>query len=275
MIEARDEAPRDNFAIDAFAVEELLTRSVQTLTGEATPERAWRAILGPGERIVILFDAQADRLQETSDTLGRVLVRQITSAGYDLTGITLVNAPERLSRSLNTRPPEHGWGQAIPVGRQMEQIPSYLDEADAVINISTLAAQPIGGVSGCVQNAALSFVRHPARYYRDDGPTLASQVLMNERVNSKIRINIVNALRIILEGGADAPADQVVGFGGLFVGFDPVAVDTQALSVLLHERHQGGIHAPIDSEFLDAATELGLGRRQIDAIQRIPISLGG
>ena len=98
---------------------------------------------------------------------------------------------------------------------------------------------------------------------------------MNERVSSKIRLNIVNALRIILEGGADAGTEHIVGYGGLFVGFDPVAVDTQALSVLLRERHHGGLEKGIEPVFLDAATEAGLGRRQTDAIQRLPLSRGG
>ena len=148
VVEARDTAPRDAFILDAFAVDELVARSVQTLTDEATPERAWRAVIGPGERIVILFDSNAHRLQQSADTLGRVLVRQLSDAGYDPANIALVNAPTGLASSLGTRPLERGWGQAIPVGGQMEQVPAYLDDADAIINVPSLAAQPIGGGVG-------------------------------------------------------------------------------------------------------------------------------
>ena len=275
VVEARDADSRGRAVLDPFAVDELLARSVQTLAEEATPSRAWRVILGSAERIVILFDSHARQLQDSTDTFARVLVQQLTAAGYDAAAITLVNAPEGLALSLGTSRPSRGWGRAIPVGGQMEQIPAYLDEADAVINVPTLAAQPIGGVSGCVQNAAMSFVRHPARYYRDSGPATAAQVIMNEQVSSKLRLNIVNALCIILEGGADATGEQIIGYGGLFVGFDPVAVDTQALSVLLRERHHSGFENPILPVCLNAATELGLGRRQVDALRRIPITRGG
>ena len=102
----------------------------------------------------------------------------------------------------------------------------------------------------------------------------AAQVLSNECVSSKIRLNIVNALRIVMDGGADARADQIVGLGGLFVGFDPVAVDTQALSALLRERRASGMAQPIPTACLDEATRLGLGRRQIDELQRILIDRG-
>ena len=169
VVEARDGDARDGATLAQFVVDELLASSIQILTDEATADRAWRAILGSAERIVILFDGNAARLQDTADTLGRVIVQQLVSAGYEVTGITLINAPDGLALSLGTPKPERGWGQPIPVGGHLEQMPSYLDDADAVINVPTLAAQPIGGASGCVQNAALSFVRHPARYYRESG----------------------------------------------------------------------------------------------------------
>ncbi len=266
VVENRSDSALRNMIPAPGAVEDLLGKAVGALVDESSSEGAWRTILGSSKRITIRVDAFAADVLRTGDSMIRVLVQELQRADYPTESITVVNAPEYLYRALGVRKPVIGWGAAAPVGENREQLANWLFESDAIINVPFLAAAPIGGMSCCTNTLAYSLVRHPAKYYLDDGPRQIAQVLADKQVHSRLRLNVVNALRVIIDGGADATEAQIVPYGGLLVGFDPVAVDSVALDLLLHERRAaelGARHAP----HIEEAVRLGLGRREVNELE--------
>ena len=259
---------------DPGGVEDLLGQGVQALTEASSPDVAWQRILGPAQRIVLKFDPTAARLLNTTETLARVLVQQLGEAGYHPRTIALLDVPHYLGRALGTRAPERGWGEPVTVAGEPVQLARYLLEADALVNIPCPVAGGLFRMTCCVSQLALSFLRHPARWYDESRWARVTEVIGLEAISGKVRLNLVNALRVVLADGADARSTDLADVGGIQLGYDPVAVDAKALDLVLRERRRVDLDASVESPFMAAAERLGLGRVAVNDVEHIVIGPG-
>lgn len=271
VVDARSDRILSGTNIDTLLLESMLQRSLQTLTGAESMPDAWRAILGPAERIAIKFNSVGASLIGTNDDVARALVRHLTRVGYRPDQITLIEVPQYLTNELETRAPAPGWGETIRVGDSAEPVAHYLLEADAVINVPLLKTHQIAGVSGAMKNISHAVVRHPARYHANGCSPFIGQIIYSQEVSSKLRLTVLNALRIVVDRGPDAHNEDLVEYGGLLTGFDPVAVDSVGLSLLLVERRRRGLEEPVLTRYLEAAGDIGVGRWRPADIERIPL----
>jgi hypothetical protein len=252
---------------------EMLDRGIRDLTGAASPETAWRTVLGSAERIALKFNSVGDDVINTNGALARVLVDRIAAAGYAPEQIALADVPDFLKRELGTRPVTRGWGSAIPVGDGLEPLAQYLYEADAIINVALLKTHRIAGMSGCLKNLSHALIRHPAWYHGNRCSPYVGQVVGSKEVSSRLRLNITNAVRVVVNRGPDARPEDIIGYGGLLLGFDPVAVDNVGLSILAVERRRRELTAPLGVRYLATAAEMGLGRCRPADIERIALEV--
>lgn len=252
---------------DPYVVDDLVGQGVEALAAETSPARAWRKLLGDARRIVLKFDIKAAKLLNTTDALARVLVEQLAEAGYHPRTLHLVHVPNYLERALETSPVDRGWGEPLQIGDRLEPVANYLYECDALINIPSLMAHPVGGMACGIHSLGYGLLKHPGRYYKDNGYRLIPELLTHRAVSDKLRLTIVNALRVIVAGGADATENEVSPFGGLLLGFDPVAVDSLALEVLARERRRLGHEGTPDAPYINRAVALEVGRRQVNEVE--------
>jgi len=255
--------------IETNQLRELLDTGVQTLTGALSAEKAWRGILGSAERIVLKFNSVGAQTINTNGMLACVLVNALTDAGYDPEKIALVEAPEHVLSSMHTWKPAKGWGAAIPVGGEQEPLAAYLYDADAIINVPSLKTHQLAGMSGCLKNLSHALMKHPARYHANGCSPYVGQVVGSQEVSKKLRLNVMNALRVVIRNGPDAREEDIVPYGGLLVGFDPVAVDTAGLELLAVERRRLGLPGGIDVRYLTAAGEAGVGKWRTGQLERL------
>ncbi len=234
---------------------------LREMVGARTAGDAWRTILGPAQRIVLKFNHVGAGVLGTNEPLARALIESLGGADYALNGIAAVEAPETLPAELGLRVPEAGWGAPIPVGDGVDALAAYLYESDALINVSLLKTHQIAGMSGALKNLSHGLIRHPARYHGHKCSPYVGQVVGNKEVSSRLKINIVNALRLVVRNGPDAARGDVVDCGTLLMAFDPVAVDTVGHELLLSKRHSAGLTDGVDVPYLTAAAEWGVGRR--------------
>lgn len=272
VVQVRAEDTLNGSVPDPYVLSDLIGQGVQALVQHTSPGRAWREILGKAQRIAVIFDRTAAKLLNTTDAMARVLVQQLEAAGYHPRTVALVHAPSYLARALGSRPPEIGWGGGFRLAGEQQELANYLLEADAVINVPFLLAHPIRGMSCGINTLATSVLRQPGRYYDALGDEVLPQVVLRQEVSEKLRLTIVNAVRLAIRGGADATENDVVGWGGLLLGQDPVAVDTKALDLLLRQRRLAGETVYDNVPYLQKACEIGLGRWQSNDVDHVVLS---
>jgi len=275
VIEARSLRALRGSATDEPVIGEMLELGLQQLTGAPTTAQAWRAILGSAKRVVIKFNSVGARVIDTTEPLARRLVDQLAQAGIEPPALTLVEVPGFLVEELRARRPVSGWGKSITVGNRPEPLARYLYEADALINVSFLKTHQIAGMSGCMKNISHAVIRHPAWYHADGCSPYVGQVIGSQEVSSRLRLNIVNAIRVVANRGPEAREADVVPCGALLLGFDPVAVDHIALSALAAERRRLGLNANLSVPHLASAARMGLGRWRRSEIDHMRLDVEG
>lgn len=271
VIEARAPKIVRGTVADAHALRDLLGLAIERLTDDSAATEGWRRILGEARSITIKFNAVGANLMTTNDTLARVLVARLASAGYNPARVALVEAPEYLSAELGTRKPTAGWGESITVGGQPVGLANYLLESDAVINVAFLKTHTIAGMSCTMKNLAYAVIRHPARYHGGGCSPYVAEIIGNPLVSSRLKLNLVNALQVVIDGGPDARPEAIVATQTLLCGFDPAAVDVTGQSLLIGERRRAGLSESIAVPYLRAAGSLGVGRTRVQDIERVAL----
>ena len=260
--------------VDPVALGEMLDQAIQNLTGVRKVGAAWQSVLGSAERIVLKFNRVGARALRTNEGLVRLLVGRLKAAGYDPEKIMLVETPSFLAEQRGTGRVAGGWGSQIEVGGRPEQLAQYLLEADAIINVPFLKTHQIAGMSGCLKNLSHALIRHPARYHADGCSPYVGQVVGSQEVSDKLRLNLMNAIRLVVDRGPDAREEDIVSHGGLLLGFDPVAVDSVGLSILAMERRRMGLTASVEVRHLASAAQMGLGLWRPADIDRVALEAG-
>ena len=267
---------RSNVVLRGSVVEEIslariLDRGIRALTDAPSTTEGWRIVLGGAQRIVLKFNSVGTRVIDTTAAMARALVQTLSAAGYQPADLTLVEAPDYLGKDLGTRPPEPGWGAPIPVGDNMEPIVNYWHTADAVINVPFLKTHQIAGMSGAMKNLSHAVIRHPALYHGGGCSPYVGQVIGNKIISSKLKLSIVNALRVVIRNGPEAAEGDLFEHGGLLLGYDPVAVDTVGLALLTSRRKQLDAQKPINVHYLHSAAAQGVGHYQGRDIEQLGI----
>jgi hypothetical protein len=258
---------------DRDTLRELLSRGMQWLTGTPSAKEAWRAALGGAQRIAIKFNSVGAAVIATTDALAQLLFDALLDAGYEPGQIMLIEAGEYAAQQLRAADPPRGWGEPLILDGREEPLAKYLLAADAVINIPFLKTHVIAGMSGCMKNISHAVVRHPARYHGNGCAPHVGLIVGSQPVSSRLRLNIVNALRVVVDRGPDATTDALVPYGGLLMGFDPVAVDSIGLGLLSLERRRRGLDQPLSVRYLSAAGEAGVGRWRPGTIDHVAMTL--
>lgn len=270
VIEAHSARLAHAGAIAAGHLGEMISRCARALTDKRSSRAAWRAILGDAERIVLKFNSVGAQVLGTTDTLARQLVYQLGEAGYAPGRVTLIEAPALLRHELGTAAPPSGWGGHIRVGDRVDELAAWLLEADAIINVGFLKTHQIAGMSCCMKNLSHAAIRRPARFHANGCSPAVAQIVGDPQVSGRLRLNLVNALRLVVRNGPDANAEDVAAYGGLLMGFDPVAVDACARALLDIERNRFGL-PPVNVRYLRAAARLRVGRVHPAELERVAV----
>ena len=116
-------------------------------------------------------------------------------------------------------------------------------------------------------------MRHPARYHSNGCSPYVGQVIGSQEVSARLKLSVVNAVRLVVNHGPDAREEDIIGYGGLLLGFDPVAVDNVGLSILAMERRRLGLPATPPVRYLESAAQMGLGRWRAADIDRVALEM--
>lgn len=271
VVEVRAKDVFSVWVVDETVLANMLRKGMELLTGERSIEQAWRTVLGDARNITIKFNrVGADQIRTTAP-MARVVVNSLAAADYNPNRIALIEAPAYVAKDLGTRKPTAGWGAPIPVGGNMEPLANYVYESDAIINVPFLKTHAVAGMSGAMKNLSHAIVAHPARYHDNACAPYVGQVIGHREVSNRIRLNLVNAIRTVYQRGPGADDKNISSYGGILLGFDPVAVDSVGLDVLALQRRARKVGGYVDVPYLENAHERGVGRRQRHELEQFVI----
>jgi hypothetical protein len=240
---------------------------------QPSPKAAWRSILKMDDRILIKCNrADARRLDITAE-MTLVLIESLLGAGFEPEQITLLESPvPRESWGEDLVRPEWGWTEgSYDFGSGSEHLVRAVEEATAIINVPFLKAHRIAAMTGCLKNLSHGLIRRPALYHANQCCPYIPDIVAMPAIRQKLRLHVMNALRIIYDTRPDTASDPTAIAGALVVGTDPVATDTVGQMVLDAMRREKGLE-PITPEpglVLQhrLAAERGLGINSLEHIE--------
>jgi hypothetical protein len=252
---------------------DALAEGLCRLTGETNVRDAWRRILRPDDTILLKFNRSGASTLGTTGLVAPVLVRSLAAAGWGYEQIILLEVEDVLPEVKRTGRPDLRWQDAVvdfgASGR--DSFLAALDQATALINVAFLKTHHLATISGCLKNLSHGLIRHPARFHAHGCDPAIAEIVASDPIRTKLKLNVVNAIRVIYDRGPAAAEDNIHGAATLLLGRDPVACDAVGCDLLnevrsLHKR------APLVPEArrprsLVSAARLGVGNADAERIE--------
>ncbi|MFN4180870.1 MAG: DUF362 domain-containing protein, partial [Armatimonadota bacterium] len=194
--------------INTKVLQQMLDDAVTNLVGVKDPVEAWKRLVKPTDLVGIKTNVWA--FLPTPREVEEAIQRRLIDAGVK---------PENIR--INDR-----------------QAHTVLEPCTALINVRPVRTHWWSGIGGCIKNYIM-FVTNPSAYHTDACSPLGS-IWHLPTVKGKTRLNILLALTPLFHGRGPHHYDPryVWQYKGIFVGFDPVAVDTMGLRLIQAKRLQ-------------------------------------
>ncbi|MCS7223660.1 MAG: DUF362 domain-containing protein [Armatimonadetes bacterium] len=194
--------------INVKVLQKMLDEAVTTLVGEKDPVAAWKQLVKPTDLVGIKTNVWSPL--PTPREVEDAIQGRLRDAGVK---------PERIridDRGARTT----------------------LSPCTALINVRPLRTHWWSGIGGCIKNYIM-FAPRPEEYHTDACTPLAA-VWQLPAVKGKTRLNILLALTPLFHGRGPHHYDPrfVWSYRGLFVSFDPVAIDSVGLRLIQAKRLQ-------------------------------------
>ncbi|MDZ7289737.1 MAG: DUF362 domain-containing protein [candidate division KSB1 bacterium] len=196
--------PRERF------VRQMLDEAVTALLNESDPVRAWKRLIKPTD--IVGIKSNVWHFLPTPPELEMAIKNRVMDAGV----------PEK---NIGIR------------DRGLLEDSIFLN-ATALINVRPLRTHHWSGVGSLLKNYIM-FVKDPSAYHPDSCADLAA-IWKLPLVEGKTRLNILVLFTPLFHGvGPHHFSSQYTwAYKGLLVGFDPVAVDSTGVRILLAKRKE-------------------------------------
>ncbi len=194
--------------INEKVLQQMLDDAVTTLVGVKDPVEAWRKLVKPTDLVGIKTNVWS--FLPTPPEVEAAIKQRVIDAGVK---------PENVL--INDR-----------------QAHTVLAPCTALINVRPLRTHWWSGIGGCIKNLIM-FVTNPSDYHTDACSPLGS-IWHLPTVKGKVRLNILLALTPLFHGRGPHHYDPryVWPYKGIFVSFDPVAIDAMGLRLIQAKRLQ-------------------------------------
>lgn len=186
--------------------------------------------------------------------------------------VDATNVPQGVRVAIHKNREAPAQWTSVPSGRTRYVLP--LLDATAVIAFPLTKDHGIAGVTGCLKNMTHGSITNPSDFHRHSGSPQIAELYAHEAIRSRVRLHVMDATRILWQGGpADAPATRRNG-DSIWVSTDPVAIDSLLIRLIEAERRAHRLPTLVargtPPSHVTAAAALGLGiadPRRIHVIQ--------
>ena len=183
-------------------LDKMLDAGMLTLTGAKSVDDAWKAYIKPTDAVGIKMSKM---LTVTHTELTDAITKRLTSIG--------VTQSEVWDRDLKK-----------PEG------------FTALINVPGLKTHWLSGIAAAIKNYAGCSPK-PSQFHGDSCANLA-EMWDYPPLKGKTRLIIIDALKVLYNGGPQIDPRYLWDYKGLILGTDPVAVDAVCLSIIAKKRNE-------------------------------------
>lgn len=274
VVIARDEQIISVNLVQRPLVRDYLEQSLCLLTGARDAAAAWGRLLTNDDRILIKFNQSAAPSIGTTPAMAIEILASLLKTGFSPEKITLLEAGNGPHANLPTRPPDMRWqGQRVEFGRSgRDSFLAAVAESTAIINVPFLKTHHRAVMSGCLKNLSHGLIRHPARFHAGGCDPAIGEIVAAPDLRGRLKLNIVNALRVVYRRGPEARAEDITAAGILILGQDPVACDAVGYGLINEIRGEKRLSPLLPDARVppQLSTANGLGVGQFDS-ERIEI----
>lgn len=252
---------------------EMLDTLLREVTQQPSSKQAWRSLLRDDDDVIALkFNRSGRDVIGTSPWMLAALVHSLTNAGFEPKQMVCIEAPGRPDLEFGSSPPIPGYDETpTDFHSGADQLAGVLRQVTAIINIPFLKTHNIAGMTCGLKNLSHALVKHPARYHANNCSPYIADIVALPQIRGKLRLTIVDALRVMVEGGPDGTGDHLTDAGILLASTDPVAADAIGLLTLNDRRRLRGLPplaaAPARIPYLAHAHQIGLGIAELHGIE--------
>ena len=255
-------------------VREMLGQTLTSLTGAESPTAAWHSLLKPSDVVGLKFNRSAQDALGTSEVMADALIESLLEAGWPAHQLVCLEAPAKIAERHATLAPLAGYDtQPTDFGSGQDQFASVLRQVTALINVPFLKSHNIARLTCCLKNLSHGLIKHPARFHANECSPYVADIVASAAIRPKLRLCLVDALRIVYDGGPEARPETVEEAGVLLASRDPVATDTVGLALLntVRQNHQLAPLAPAPEKvpYLAEAHRRNLGIALLQGIDLI------
>lgn len=249
-------------------IKEMVERGLKELTGENSAPAAWAKFIEPKDIVGVKINPSGAPACCSSPEIVREIVAGIKSVGVPASNIiiydryayeidigsyqALVPANVKVVGIQDAFTGTSGYDMNIYCDANFFgewETRSYMASIVAhgitkIVNVPTMKDHSAAGVTGCLKNLGYGTFNNVARSHRAPysfTDPLIGTMCSVEPLRSKAVLHIMDGMRQVWHGG---PLTQVQDFiypaGMLYVGTDPVAMDTLELEAIEKKRHEEG-----------------------------------
>ncbi len=269
-------------ADQAAAIRRLVDVAVCQTVGQRRPEDAWGSLFRPTETVAIKLNCLDPNLSPSPHVVDAV-VAGLRSAGVPPEKVIVYDKENRdlIGAGYDIRFTGPGYRCYGTVGD--DRCPGYEErfvtlgedttvrlskivtkQADAIVNVPVVKDHCWAGMTGALKNH-FGTIHNPEDFHKIDGcnPAVAD-VCTHPNIRGKQRLVVVDALRIMYEGGPSGSPD-ILDYHGVLAATDPVALDAElALLVDISRKYKG----------LKSLQEVGRPPKYIQTAARYGLGVG-
>lgn len=254
--------------VHKMVLSEMIDAALQRITGESSSPGAWKKILRSDDVIGLKFNRSGSAGLGVTEPFADAVLDSLLAAGFTREQIVPIEIPANLYKSREISTPVRGWdARPTDFGSGRDQLCTFLDQVTAIVNIPFLKTHNIAGITCCLKNLSHGLIKHPARYHGSHCSPYIADIVALPQIREKLRLNLVNALRVVFDGGPSARDDSTWDAGIILASRDPVAADTLGMDIINSQRNLLGLES-VDSRgaksvHLAAAAKRGLGTNDL------------
>lgn len=263
--------------VHSIVLGEMLDASLIRLTDQPSVRQAWQTILKPDDIVGLKFNRSAQAVMGTTNVVAKVIVSSLINNGWAAKRIVCIEAPNGIGTELGTSQAWSGFDVKITDFKSgADNLARVLSQVTAIIDIPFLKTHNIAGMTCALKNLSHALIRHPARYHANGCSPFIADIIAHTSIREKLRLCIVDGMRIMFDGGPAATSSHLSDEGVLLTSRDPVATDAVGLTLLNATRERRKlpsiVDAPEEIAYLADAHRKGLGIALKHGIEHIRVS---
>ncbi len=275
-------------AARASALANMVHMAVRDAVGAATPQQAWAALFKPTDVVAIKLNCLAPEISP-HPAIVNAIVQGLQAAGVRPDNIIIYDKEDRdlikCGYEIRSEPPGPlcfgTLGNSGPSPGYEERF-TLIDDtsfrlskivtrrATAIINVPVVKHHEYAGITGALKNHFGS-IHNPEDFHKFACDPAIANVNRATPIRTKQRLVVVDARRVLYEGGPSYQPQWTVDYWAVMASTDPVAVDAKLRELIDMCRKMKDLKPLAECEYppkhIETAARMGLGNADPSRIE--------